>query len=614
MYKAIIAEYGIPWVINRSLYSAKLKMMRLMPVTENLFEKKVDIKRIDIFQVDANKIATFLNDISDGDKKEIVKIADNALEGKIRAFSSIVLDYGSPINWHLNPITKVEVEKNSKWYKIRDFDPVRGDIKAIWEASRFTHLYYIVRAYMLTNDIKYYFAFSKQIEDWINNNTYSYGANYKCGQEATLRMINILFAFSVFNVYGLTTIEDESNIKKIVEGSYKKVLSNFYYAHKCIKNNHTLSEITGLIIGAWCSRDEVSLRKSYKLMNKEVSSQFMSDGGYIQFSFNYQRFALQIMELVFKLSNTTGLELSSKNKEFIKKSALMMYQVQDESGDVPNYGSNDGALIFPVTTCDYRDFRSTINTIYAVLTGNKLYLNGNYDEELMWFSDIDPKELPYVHIPRVSMTFEEFGINVMRHDNGFLMTVLQNFKTRPAQMDQMHVDLWHRGINILCDSGTYSYASELGQDMALTAAHNTIKVDGIEQMKKVGPFLIYDWTKVKNLEFVDNHFRGIMISKNGYTHIREIYRNIDGYFIEDQVLGDFSGYKKVFHTICDLEKTEQGVDLILDNRLIAKIITSDEIIINKCYRSLKYLNKERINEIVICSTMTEVEKIQIILI
>ncbi len=47
------------------------------------------------------------------------------------------------------------------------------------------------------------------------------------------------------------------------------------------------------------------------------------------------------------------------------------------------------------------------------------------------------------------------------------MTVLQNFKTRPAQMDQLHVDLWHKGINVLCDSGTYSYATEIGNKMAL---------------------------------------------------------------------------------------------------------------------------------------------------
>src|SRR5699024_7472580 len=140
---------------------------------------------------------------------------------------------------------------------------------------------------------------SNQLSDWLKENKYSYGVNYKCGQEATLRMINALIIYSVFKSYNLTSIEDEENIKNLIEGSYKKVLSNFFYAHKCIKNNHTLSEITGLIVGSWCSGDDKLLDKAYKLLNNEIKNQFLQDGGYVQFSFNYQRFALQIMEFIF---------------------------------------------------------------------------------------------------------------------------------------------------------------------------------------------------------------------------------------------------------------------------------------------------------------------------
>lgn len=39
MIKAILKEYGVPWSINRALYSSKLKMMKMIPKTEILFEK-----------------------------------------------------------------------------------------------------------------------------------------------------------------------------------------------------------------------------------------------------------------------------------------------------------------------------------------------------------------------------------------------------------------------------------------------------------------------------------------------------------------------------------------------------------------------------------------------
>lgn len=64
------------------------------------------------------------------------------------------------------------------------------------------------------------------------------------------------------------------------------------------------------------------------------------------------------------------------------------------------------------------------------------------------------------------------------------MICLQNFKSRPAHMDQQHIDLWHKGINVLCDNGTYSYASDLGKALSSTIGHNTVKVSGIEQMNK----------------------------------------------------------------------------------------------------------------------------------
>lgn len=115
MIKSLITEYGLPWVINRSLYSAKLKMMRAIPISDKLFEKNVDVKRVDIFNLKVEWINEFLNGLSNEKKTEIVSIADNAIEGKIKGFSSIELDYGNPINWHINPITKVEVSRSLKW-------------------------------------------------------------------------------------------------------------------------------------------------------------------------------------------------------------------------------------------------------------------------------------------------------------------------------------------------------------------------------------------------------------------------------------------------------------------------------------------------------------------
>ncbi|MZQ74571.1 MAG: hypothetical protein GT589_00235 [Peptoclostridium sp.] len=593
MLKSVLNEYGLDWTINRGLYSAKLKIMTKIPVVEQLFEKRISIKRINIFDFDLEPIKEFLLKLSKKEQKIIIEVADKAINGVITGFSSIDLDYGKPINWHLNPLTGFENNKELKWYKIPDFDNEVGDIKVIWEASRLTHFLYFARAYLITRDDKYYKAFSGQLENWLKNNPYSYGSNYKCGQEATLRMTNVLISYSVFNYFGLITEKDKQHVFEIVEGSYKKVLSNFFYAHKCIKNNHTFTEFLGLIIGAWCSEDNVKLQNAYKLMDKEIINQFLPDGGFTQYSFNYHRFTLQIFECLFKISEKTGIYITETER--IKNSILLLYNVQAENGDVPNYGSNDGALIFPLSICDYRDFRPVLNTMYVLMTGKRLYEKGPYDEELLWFGG--STDLPVERRTLKSIAFEYSGFYVLRSEDSFLMTCLQDYKSRPAHMDQLHIDIWHKGINVLCDSGTHSYASELGKELSSTIGHNVVKLPGIEQMNKRGAFLVTDWTKQDSAFHSDSEFKGKMESKNGYSHERIIRTFKKSYLIEDWVKGESKTCDFIFHTPCEVKIKENGFVLFMDNNEIVSVKTEGDISIIESYRSLYYLRKEKINRV-----------------
>lgn len=591
--KSTITEYGPKWTINRGLYSAKLKLLSSVPITEKLFERSIEIQRIDLFNFNIEGIKKFLLNLSEDNKLKIINDANKAIEGKILAFSSIELDYGNPINWHYNPLTKEETSKTLKWYKIKDFDERVGDIKVVWEASRFTHFYTFLRAFLITNDQKYYEAFSSQLNDWLKNNPYSYGANFKCGQECSLRMINTLMAYNVFKIFGLPTSQDKKNVKKLVELCYKKVSSNFFYAHKCIQNNHTFSEICGLIVGAWCSNDSKRLKEAYSLMDKEILKQFNNDGGFTQYSFNYHRFTLQILEMTMKISNIVNIQLQEKQR--IKKSVLLLHQVLNNDGDVPNYGSNDGAHIFPLSSSGYRDFRPVLDTVYSLIEGKKLYGTGLHNEEVLWFTD--GEKYPIENVEKSSMAFNDTGYYTISHDDGFIFTCLQNYKSRPAHMDQLHIDLWHKGINVLCDSGTHSYASELGRELTSTKGHNTAKIVNLEQMNKSGAFLVNDWTKRKEIYFDDVSFTGTMISKNKYSHTRTITKIHDGYNINDNIVGDGGYCDFYFHTPCNVEKTSTGFNLYHENQLLCVIYTSDYLEIEESYRSLYYLKQEKIKRV-----------------
>lgn len=591
MIKSILKEYGLWWAVNRSFYSIKLKAFSFIP--ETVFEKRAGYPtKIDIFSPNILAIQMFLQELPKDKKHHLIKLADNACEGKIWGFNSVELDYGNPINWQLNPVTRKECDITKKWYQIPDFDPGRGDIKVIWEASRFSHFITLARAYMLTQNEKYYQAFSSQLEDWIKKNPYSYGANYKCGQECSLRMINGLLAYTVFKELGLTTDIDRKNVEVLILRCYRKICSNFFYAYKCIKNNHTISELVGMIVGAWCCGEKKRLKFAFQTLDKVVDEQFTDDGGYTQYSFNYERLALMDMEVVFCIEGKTEHKLSGASKRKLLAAAELMYQCQDESGDMPNYGSNDGALVFPVTSCGYRDFRPVINTIAALISGKRMYNAGDYDEELLWFGN--SLKCPINHVERVSKSFSNAGLFTIRKPGSWAMIVLDDYKSRPAHMDQLHFDLWVGGRNALCDGGTYSYALKEGRELAKNESHNTVVYDNKPQMKLYGAFMVCDWTKREYVKYTGKMFCGEYQSKNNYKHKRTVEATENGYKITDEIYGkNGKECKLLFYTPCKAMEKNNGIELQCDGKILCRLKSEYPHKIMNSYRSFYYLKKDK---------------------
>ena len=554
-YLTLIKEKGCAWFLNRSLYSLKLKSLNLLPVTEKAYEKKTpNVTRIDVFDYQPDKIASFLRTIPESKKRRIIETADLASRGIINGFSSLQMDYGFPIQWQLNPLTGKSCDINKKWFEIPDFDRERGDIKAIWEISRFSHFFAIAKAYLLTNDNKYADAYFDQIADWVSKNPYSFGANYKCGQECALRMISCLLTYPCFQSRAKEA--DINNIKSIISGSYRKILSNFFYAHRCIRNNHTISELVGMIIGSWCCKDDNRMKYAYRTLDAVIHEQFLDDGGYTQQSFNYQRLALMDLEIVLAIGNKTGMNISNDSKDRVLQCALQLFQCQDQSGDVPNYGSNDGALILPLTIFGYRDFRPGINAIYYMIRECPLYNEPFLQEELLWLGVLRNNDHAFKEsINRVSVDYPKTGLSVFRSDRHWMMVVC---KREMHHMDNGHIDLWIDGKNILCDAGSYSYASDLGRELYSNVSHNTAYCKGLTQIRRIGAFAVYGQPVIKKREWHEDSIEFEVEYSTGYSHRRNVKAGNNRYDIFDEVINSGRECYIQFHIIGEVKKLENN--------------------------------------------------------
>ena len=152
----------------------------------------------------------------------------------------------------------------------------------------------------------------------------------------------------------------------------------------------------------------------------------------------------------------------------------------------------------------------------------------------------------------------------------------------------------------------------MGQSLSLTNAHNTAKINNVEQMNKLSHFMIYDWSSALDVEFKEGYFEGKMKSKNGYSHKRVVSYKDNEFIVKDSVASK-EYYVINFHTPCEIKRQDFGLDLIYENNIIAKIITNEDFDIKKCSISRYYLKEEIVNCISIKKASSETSEIRIVL-
>jgi asparagine synthase (glutamine-hydrolysing) len=131
----------------------------------------------------------------------------------------------------------------------------------------------------------------------------------------------------------------------------------------------------------------------------------------------------------------------------------------------------------------------------AVLADVPAYAEGPWDEEALWLAGPDALHTD-VRPPRQQpLRAESGGYYTLRSGSGFAFIRCARFRHRPGHADQLHVDLWLRGVNLAVDAGTYGYNADVAwaKDLNGTAVHNTVTVDGADQSTKVSRFLSYPW-------------------------------------------------------------------------------------------------------------------------
>lgn len=475
--------------------------------------------------------ALWLDKVPESAKADsVVKGAEELLEGKAKYFSHQVFAVGEPPAWFENPLNgQIFFNHRLHWSEIVDFNQDIGDIKVNWELSRFDWVLVLARAYRRTGDLRFLNCLNTWIGDWIKNNPLNTGPNWKCGQESSIRLHNVLLAGFLLN-------QDKKPTDALiwfVSEHCSRIEPTMLYA-VAQNNNHGTSEAAALFVGgAWLeknSEDEHFRKKGRRWKKKgrkwsenRVKALVEKDGSFSQYSVNYHRVLVDTLNIVEFWRRQLGLQEFSQNYYKRCQAAVnWLYQMIDESGDAPNLGTNDGARLFVLSDTVYRDFRPTVQLGMCLFMGGRVYPAGPWDEPLEWLQ-LAYDRLPMVNMAHVATEFGDGGYVVFRGaDRAWGVLRYPNFHFRPGHADAFHFDLWHRGVNLLRDSGSFSYnAEEPWQSyFSSTQSHNTVEFDGRDQMPRLSRFLRGCWLKMDD--------KGELRSVNGKMSWAGSYRDYKG--------------------------------------------------------------------------------------
>ena len=423
------------------------------------------------------------------------------------------------------------------------------DIKFLWEPARFGWAFTLGRAYTASGNEGYAQAFWRNFEVFQQRNPLNLGPHWMSGQEVALRLLAFTFAGSTLATSPHTTPERAARLRAAIAEHARRIPLTLVYS-RAQNNNHLLSEAAGLYSAALARPDHPEAshwkRLGWDWFNRALQQQIAPDGTYTQHSTNYHRLMLQLALWVEALgAQSGGLRLPEASRQRLAAATRWLQdRVDPATGQAPNLGANDGALIIPLASAPFSDFRPVLQAAACAFLGQAALPPGPWDEQVaILFPGLTG--LPAPEPPATSSL--KWRMRAVR------------FTGRPSHADQLHLDFAWRGQTVALDPGTYRYTAPLPWDNALagTAVHNTVTIDGQDQMLRAGRFLWLDWAQAEVVEHIaapDGALQRMAASHNGYRKLGVLHRRTvvqpatDRLEVQDEILPLRTGGQTRLHT------------------------------------------------------------------
>jgi len=409
------------------------------------------------------------------------------------------LQYGAEIDWHLDPVHGKRAPL-IPWFKIDflDFWQV-GDHKVIWELNRHQHLVTLAKAWCFTGREAYAAELVKQWQGWQRANPYPLGINWASSLEVAFRSLSWLWVRQLLSDCPFLDAQFESRLLHALALNARhieKYLSTYFSP-----NTHLLGEAVALFfIGTLCAQLPEAERwrtGGWRIVLQEADRQIRPDGVYFEQTLYYHVYALDFLLHARLLAERNGQEIPSAFDQILKRMLSVLDKIS-QSGPPGGCGDDDGGRVFnPRRNRD--EHMTDPLALGAAIFSEDYSSSRGVTEESIWLCGDTAKPGIGPHPGQTKLqcaAFESGGIYVMASSGDFpqRMTIhagpLGSGRGGHAHADALSFTLALDGRPWLVDPGTFCYISAGNERHWFrgTAAHNTLRVDNLDQAEAKGPF------------------------------------------------------------------------------------------------------------------------------
>lgn len=460
------------------------------------------------------------------------------------------------IDWHLDPVHRRRAPLRY-WSRVPFLDPACGDHKIIWELNRHQHWLALGRASWLSGDRRYRDAFVSQLESWMIANPPLAGINWASMLELALRSISWIWALHFFTAPAREARTDTHpwtiDLLLGLDRQLTHVERNLstYFS----PNTHLLGEALALYVAG---RTLPELRRANgwerigrELLVEQAATQIQADGGHVERSPHYHRYALDFYLLALVVARATGDRLAPFFASVTGRLAEFARALADASGALPRFGDDDGGMLFPICGRAADDASDSLALAAHLLDRPDLAL-GPAPEEVGWMSGRVPDDCEAVE-PARSQALATTGYVICRSPRGDHLVLDAGphgfLNGGHAHADALSLTLAVAGTPLLIDPGTgcYTANSEIRDRFRSSRLHNTLTIDGRSQSEPGGPF---HWASTADGSLAawrsNGAFDYVAASHDGYAplvHHRTVLARPGCWFIVDRISG--SGTRRI---------------------------------------------------------------------